>query len=347
MTKQQKSLLPPIGAGDLIDRSIRLYRQHILTLILIAIPPVLFCTLLSTGWNFFVYSNLSSRIEVDFLALFGNTIFWLAELIMILCVMGGFSRNLVSSIVFETPISFRETYLIVVKKIGKLFVSSALVATFLLVVFFITFYFSLVVFFLLVGVLLYITSPLFYLSMISVFLSLIVVFLGGGWIFFFVASRFVYVPQVIAVEGKGVLSAISRSSSLARANTNRVYALFVFTIIVVYVALALIYIPLLIYSYFSGVENFIFKTMDRSPLWYLIISEGLFQISLVLASPVLMIGLSLLYIDERVRNEGYDIELLAARHLEEVPLLETQSTPFHPVLKNEISEQSVKIFNIS
>ena len=36
-------------------------------------------------------------------------------------------------------------------------------------------------------------------------------------------------------------------------------------------------------------------------------------------TPVWMLGLSLLYVDERVRHEGYDIELMAARQLGEFP----------------------------
>jgi hypothetical protein len=32
-----------------------------------------------------------------------------------------------------------------------------------------------------------------------------------------------------------------------------------------------------------------------------------------------MLSLSLLYVDERVRHEGYDIELMTARQLGEVP----------------------------
>ena len=32
-----------------------------------------------------------------------------------------------------------------------------------------------------------------------------------------------------------------------------------------------------------------------------------------------MIGLCLLYVDERVRHEGYDIELAAARRLGDIP----------------------------
>src|SRR5216683_692628 len=40
--------LAPLGAGDLIDRAVRLYRRHFLTLIRIAAPPVLISALGST-----------------------------------------------------------------------------------------------------------------------------------------------------------------------------------------------------------------------------------------------------------------------------------------------------------
>ena len=38
-----------------------------------------------------------------------------------------------------------------------------------------------------------------------------------------------------------------------------------------------------------------------------------------------MLGLSLLYVDERVRHEGYDIELMAARQLGELPDIDVSS----------------------
>jgi hypothetical protein len=43
------------------------------------------------------------------------------------------------------------------------------------------------------------------------------------------------------------------------------------------------------------------------------------QLSAILLAPVWMMGMSLLYVDERVRHEGYDIELLAAQRLGEMP----------------------------
>ena len=40
--------LEPLGAGDLIDRAVRLYRRHFWTLIRISAPPVLISSL---GWT--------------------------------------------------------------------------------------------------------------------------------------------------------------------------------------------------------------------------------------------------------------------------------------------------------
>lgn len=76
--------------------------------------------------------------------------------------------------------------------------------------------------------------------------------------------------------------------------------------------------PLGWYEWLEGVEFFTFGG-DLVPAWYEIASQLIWQISLILLMPVWMIGLCLLYVDERVRHEGYDIELMAARRLGEIP----------------------------
>ncbi|HKP71557.1 MAG TPA: hypothetical protein VJT82_01385, partial [Pyrinomonadaceae bacterium] len=55
--------------------------------------------------------------------------------------------------------------------------------------------------------------------------------------------------------------------------------------------------------------------------WYAVGYQVLTQASSILLAPVWMLGLSLLYVDERVRHEGYDIELMAAQRLGDMPLL--------------------------
>jgi hypothetical protein len=57
----------------------------------------------------------------------------------------------------------------------------------------------------------------------------------------------------------------------------------------------------------------------RTPVWYTVSSNVLGQVSTILLAPVWMMGLSLLYVDERVRHEGYDIELMAAQVFGEMP----------------------------
>ena len=73
-------------------------------------------------------------------------------------------------------------------------------------------------------------------------------------------------------------------------------------------------IPLDWYAWANGVEIWNFYA-DSIPAWYEITNQFIWQSSVILLMPVWMIGLCLLYVDERVRHEGYDIELLAARRL--------------------------------
>src|SRR2546421_8559883 len=80
----------------------------------------------------------------------------------------------------------------------------------------------------------------------------------------------------------------------------------------------LLLIPLGWFAYLNGVNPF---EMDatRVPAWYTVSSEVVGQLATILLAPVWMLGMSLLYVDERVRHEGYDIELLAAQRFGEMP----------------------------
>jgi hypothetical protein len=83
---------------------------------------------------------------------------------------------------------------------------------------------------------------------------------------------------------------------------------------------------------------------DIMPAWYEIAKNLIGQISFILLSPVWMIGLCLLYVDERVRAEGYDIELMAAARLGEIPSVpETYVNPLHPALANSIAASPQRV----
>ena len=99
-----------------------------------------------------------------------------------------------------------------------------------------------------------------------------------------------------------------------------------------YSALAILYVPLAWYAWGAGVELMAFDA-TVIPAWYEIAYNMIWQISFILLSPVWTAGLCLLYVDERVRSEGYDIELMAARHLGEIPAVpRTYSNPLQPAI---------------
>lgn len=152
------------------------------------------------------------------------------------------------------------------------------------------------------------------------------------WVFFLFAGRAAYVMQALMVEGKGVSAAIGRSARLARGNTRRLMAMFFFTLFAGYSALTLLLVPLAWAGFLLGV-NPLEWDQSRLPAWYSISYEVVAQLSAILLAPVWMLGLSLLYVDERVRHEGYDIELLAAQRFGDIPNLPAgYQTPLEPAL---------------
>jgi hypothetical protein len=158
----------------------------------------------------------------------------------------------------------------------------------------------------------------------------IVAAIVGLILFFLLAGRMAYVPQAMLVEGRDVFSAISRSFALAGGNVRRLMAMTLFSSFATYSALMLLMIPLGWYGYLNGVSLSPFDT--NSPSWYAVGYQVILQCSHILLAPIWMLGLSLLYVDERVRHEGYDIELMAARQLPEMPQLAGVVSPFAPAL---------------
>ncbi|HYO91529.1 MAG TPA: hypothetical protein VEQ40_07830, partial [Pyrinomonadaceae bacterium] len=154
-------------------------------------------------------------------------------------------------------------------------------------------------------------------------------------------GRVAYVPQIMMVEGKGVGQALTRSFQLARGNTRRLLAMFLFTSFVAYSALMILIIPLGWYGYLNGVDLNPMSSADW-PTWYAIAYNVVSQLSYILLLPVWMLGLSLLYVDERVRHEGYDIELLAARQMGAMPTQWAAATYYTPAIVTTQQQPSMQ-----
>jgi len=332
--------LAPLGAGDLIDRAVRFYRKNFWTFVVIASPPVIVGTVISVAWTIagreiFNPGTDPMSIETTFYYLFagvGTLVIWVAETIATLVVMGGASRNFVRHLLFGEAITFRQTYRNIAGRILGLTAAATIITLALTLVGGFVLNLGAVAVFLAVAIVVGIFASL---PAIAFVLSVAIgIAIAGGtlWAFFFVAARLACVPQVMLVEGQSVGAAMSRSASLAGGSVKRFGALFVFTTVAAYSALALLYVPLAWYGSANGVPLLDFDA-DLIPAWYEISYNLIWQVSFILLSPVWMIGLSLLYVDERVRSEGYDLELMAAARLGDIPSVpDSYVTPLQPAI---------------
>src|ERR1700730_4391063 len=327
--------IAPLGAGDLIDRAVRRYRQHFFILIRIAAPPVIVAALgsvlMSIGVRQLTATSDGLSLAIFALLLVAGVVVATAGYIFSLIVMGGATRNLVTHLLWKEPVSARVTYAAVKSRFWGLLGAAFLVMLWIGISSSVAFG-ALYIVSIVVGLgafALAQVTPVWFAVTVAV-----ICFVATGilalWFFFFLVGRVVYVPQAMLVEGKGVFDAVGRSFSLAKGNVRRLMAMAIFSSFATYSSLMILIIPLGWVAYVAGISISPFNQTD-SPAWYSIAYNVISQISYLLLAPIWMLGLSLLYVDERVRHEGYDIELMASRQLPEMPKLDVAS-PFAPAL---------------
>src|ERR1043166_1140615 len=327
----------PLRAGHLIDRTVRLYRRHFMALIRASAPPVVVSAAGTVLWSVSVramaFTGSEGRLALYLLLTITGFVLWCLGLFAQLIVMGGASRNLVMHLLWGEAVTARRIYRSVRSRFWSLLLATLAVVLWLLVA----------------------LAPAVFVLFLVMLLALVLVALataaGPGWlgvvvfialyiaalvlmlyVFFLVAGRVAYVPQVLMVEGRGVGDSISRSVTLARGNVRRLMGLFLFSGFATYSVVFLLLVPLGWVAYLSGVSPFEWDA-TRLPAWYTVSYEVIVQFSAILLAPVWMLGMSLLYVDERVRHEGYDIELMAAQRFGEMPALPAGArVPLAPAL---------------
>ena len=329
--------LVPLGAGDLIDRSVRLYRRHLFTLMRIAAPPVIITAIGWVMWTIgkreiFDAPNTSSVILYGFL-IFLSIVLVVGGHIFSLIVMGGASRNLVTHLLWNEPVLARSTYRAVRSRFWSLLGATLLVVFWLGIGAMVGFFgaYIVILFMSVIIVVVAMVTPVWVPVIIGVVGTTVavIVFL---WMFFFMAGKVAYVPQVLLVEGKRVFESISRSFSLARGNVRRLMAMTFFITFATNSALMILVIPLGWYGYLNGIDPSPWNAAQW-PAWYAIGYSVIEPLSSIVITPVWMLAMSLLYVDERVRHEGYDIELMASQKLDAMPNIDVTS-PFAPAISS-------------
>ena len=108
---------------------------------------------------------------------------------------------------------------------------------------------------------------------------------------------------VAVVEQLGVIESMSRSFALSKGSWGRLFVIYFLFFVLTYIFLLLIQVPIMV-----GAGLFSGRNPGSLPVWAQVAAQvGQFLTQCVVA-PLLTIALSLVYYDQRVRNEAFDLE---------------------------------------
>jgi hypothetical protein len=307
----------PMEIGELLDGAFRAYRAHFARLVLISaifLVPVGVATTLLLGFTVSGFSELffATTAEADLASVAPNVIALLA--IMALGVLGYVAMALacVSLISYIVPMLQGEELSVgesIRRGLRRLlsFVGMAILVGLGVGGLTLALYLVLALFFFVIAAAVAALSsfsdggPLAIGMMIVVFMfyfvAIFLVFIPVGLL----AARWLVAPAVVVAERLGPKSSLSRSWALTRNNLWRCFGFLVLLVIFNFVVIGL---PI---SILQWVLMFALTTQ-----WYGWLSglvAGLSYFVNILWYPILILALTLLYFDLRVRNESLDLDV--------------------------------------
>jgi hypothetical protein len=281
--------LQPMSTGDILDRTIRLYRRHFLhTLAIVSLPYILIVpiwALIGSGfWGRGGPAFWRNPAVVAGLVFFGMVYLWLYFV-----SMGALARSVSERFLGGTP-TLWAAYAPVLRR------SLSLIWAYFLTT-------------LAGGVVLGAGGAAFGVALFTAQLHttagyVIAAVLSIGAIVAVVISTRIFcrsflVTQVIVIEDVRGWAAFKRSWTLMRACLRKAGMIFLFSIVVALVISFLFNFP-------AGM------VMALKPSWSVMILGRLLEsIGQILSAPILMIAFTLLYYDSRIRQEAFDLEMMA------------------------------------
>lgn len=308
-------ILEPLSTGDIIDRSVSIYRRHFRALLTTVTLPFLVGVV---GWLLFLFGQSMLATEntdvpafpaLGLLILFVGLLLYALYAYMMVLAVAGLSRSVGDYIMIGTPITFRASLASIRARLGPLTVASLfLLAAAVLISIILTAIMMLTL--IVVGLLMVALSSLDLPPVVAGVISVAFVFIAfaavGLFVVPFVLSFVVFVPQTIMIEGCTASTALSRAMTLGRSCWKSVLGILVFSYCTSFSISAAVFIPIGLLLWLGNLVDFDLDTFNA-------INGGVSQFSSFLVVPVWAISYTLLYFDSRVRKEGYDVDLLARR----------------------------------
>jgi hypothetical protein len=299
----QAAELKPMSLSELLDRTFTLYRNRFWLFCGLMVMPqiaIMVCSLIvvvgfpmhivpiaaSSQDPFAALRSMQARIVPGFLLIFAQLFFQAFAL--------GAVTMAVSEVYLGRVASIRASYQMIR---GKIFGLIGLIILLFLIA--IVFFFGVFIAVALVGGLISVAfsaiSPI--LGVIVILLIVLAGFVLAAWLM----MRYAVSIPVFLLENEGVVDSMTRSSSLTHGHRWRILGASVVMYIVVFVIQALFVMPFTILTFISVAKGVL-------PLWIQIGQSVTGALAGIVAGPLFMIVIALIYYDVRIRKEGFDLE---------------------------------------
>lgn len=292
-----------MGFGELLDTTFSLYRSHFRTFLGIA-----------TGYLVAMVIGVSISFLDNSIGRDGRVVLWIVTIGVISCV----SVFVVSALVFASVQAYLDGKIktgAVFRQAGRHFFRCLMGA---------------IVFGLIISLLTFLILLVFVVGFTRFFLPNLVVFSIFLFIIFSAASSFLtywcFYISAISVEQTKIPPALGRSDDLIRRRWWRINGMML-AILLIYFSVGFIFRmgvgTLLTLTELAEITEFL-DTAQWVPFFQLLINVDEFYLVPALMSfinlgidtftmPIWIIGCTLLYFDQRIRREGFDIEVMATR----------------------------------
>jgi len=281
--------LHPMTVGDILDRSIQLYKSNFLKfvgVVLLVKGPYLILGYVLTKLILLFFAEVPYASEKDTaqIASYGATIIAfsfirLLELLFVGPILIAAMTMAISERFLNRDIGVAEAYKKILRRflplLGTVLLTGMIISMVLL------FCVLLGSFMLLVG-----AQPGLILVIAGVILACVL------WV------QYAFISQTVVIEGEGGFSAMKRSKYLVKGFFFKAFVL----LILIFIAIALITEIVAL-----GIERGLFFLGQYSSL----LAEGASNVVSVLLEPFRIAAITLLYYDFRIRKEGFDLEIMA------------------------------------
>lgn len=309
------TILEPMSTGDVIDRAVRLYRRNFTPLVAIVAVPTLIGYVVSLMF-WYGYTSLltgasgtrgvsASGIWMFVLGVLGYPIWMFVWLVTV----SGLCRVVGDHLMLNEAITFRKCFAAAKRRLGAITLMGLLLVI-LSAVAYIPVAIVLFVLMMAVGLIIGAIAASGLPQWIATVMLVITVVVAVAGILFFVlnvVARLIFLPQVVMIEGESAGNALGRAMRLGKGNWYRLAGIAAFSYFVSFSLLSALTLPVLAGLYLAGVLT---TEFFASPGWS-IVYTSFSNISGLLSLPIWICSFTLLYFDSRVRQEAYDVDLLA------------------------------------